>query len=285
MAQKRGLGKGLDALFIDNAASAGDNRPTQIRLNEIEPNRKQPRKDFDDEALQQLAESIREHGLIQPLVVRPLAGGGYQLIAGERRWRASRMAGLAEVPVVIMDIDDQKSMELALIENLQREDLNAIEEAAGYQLLMDTYQMTQAEVSKSVGKSRSAVANTLRLLNLPDKVQKLLKNGELSSGHARALLTLEGEDKIIETAQNIIKNDWTVRDIERFVQKQSETEQSKTPKTTKRDSYYDEIEIALKSELNRKVRVSAKGEKGKLEIPFYSREELAELAKKLAGNE
>ena len=285
MAPKRGLGKGLDALFIDNAAQTGESKPEPIRLNEIEPNRKQPRKDFDDEALQQLADSIREHGLIQPLVVRPLAGGGYQLIAGERRWRASRMAGLTEVPVVIMDIDDQKSMELALIENLQREDLNAIEEAAGYQQLMDAYHMTQAEVSKSVGKSRSAVANTLRLLNLPKTVQTWVKEGELTSGHARALLSLEEESKILEAAQNVIKQGWTVRDIERFVQKQSEGTAVKAGKTPKRDSYFDEIEIALKSELNRKVRVSAKGEKGTLEIPFYSREELAELAKKLAGNE
>ena len=283
MAPKRGLGKGLDALFLDNA-SPEEEKVEPIKLSEIEPNREQPRKKFDDEGLQQLADSIREHGLIQPLVVRPRKSGGYQLIAGERRWRASRMAGLSEVPVIVMDIDDQKAMELALIENLQREDLNAMEEAQGYQELMDNYHMTQAEVSKSMGKSRSAVANTLRLLHLPEKVQEYVKSGELSSGHARALLALEEEGKMIEAAARAIREGLSVRDMERYVQRQGAAPKAKAA-VPKRDSYYDEMEIALKAELNRKVKIAAKGEKGSIEIPFYSKEELADIAKRLAGNE
>ena len=241
MAPKRGLGKGLDALFLDNA-SPEEEKVEPVKLSEIEPNRGQPRKKFDDEALQQLADSIREHGLIQPLVVRPQKNGGYQLIAGERRWRASRMAGLTEVPVIVMDIDDKKAMELALIENLQREDLNAIEEALGYQELMENYSMTQAEVSRSMGKSRSAVANTLRLLHLPGKVQEYVKNGVLSSGHARALLSLEEEKGMVEAAERSIREGWSVRDMEKYMQKLGSAPRVKAA-AQKRDSYFDEIDV------------------------------------------
>lgn len=247
MAIKKGLGKGLDALFLDNSTQTGSPGSEIIRINEIEPNRNQPRKAFEDEPLQQLADSIREHGLIQPLIVRPLKAGGYQIIAGERRWRASRMAGLSEIPVIVMDIDDEKTMALALIENLQREDLNAIEEARGYRDLMDTYNMTQADVSKSIGKSRSAIANTLRLLNLPDMVLDYVKSGELSSGHARALLSIDDQEQILAIAQKAVKEGLSVRELERLMKTISTAEvQKPTPPLIHKDSYFKEVEIVLK---------------------------------------
>lgn len=284
MAVRKGLGKGLDALFIDNSTSSGPSAE-KIRISEIEPNRDQPRKTFEEEPLQQLAESIRENGLLQPLLVRPKAEGGYLLIAGERRWRACRMAGLTEVPVIVRDIDDEKAMELALIENLQREDLNPIEEAAGYQELMESYHLTQADVSKSVGKSRSAVANTLRLLSLPEPVKEYVKTGKLSSGHARALLSLSEEEEIREAAERAVKQGLTVRDLERLAAGKKRTEAQggvRSERPGKRDSFYDEIEIALREELHRKVKVSGRDGKGTLEITFYNLEELSDLAKRLA---
>lgn len=279
MAQKRGLGKGLDALFVDNSVSADTAMPEPIRLSEIEPNRDQPRKDFDDEALQQLADSIRENGVIQPLVVRPIKSGGYQLVAGERRWRASRMAGLTEVPVLVLDIDDKKAMELTMIENLQRENLNPMEEAFGYQQLMDAHDLTQDAVAKVVGKSRSAVANTLRLLDLPEAVKALVKAGALSAGHARALLAFEDEEKMLEAAKRAVKDGFSVRELERMA-KPAGTKQP--GKTVPRNSYYTEAELAIKEELNRRVKVREKGDKGTIEIEFYSKEDFAELIGKLS---
>ena len=201
-AKKGGLGKGLDALFMDNETVDSGGVVT-LRLSQIEPNRDQPRKIFSEEALNELADSIREHGVLQPLLVRPLPGGSYQLVAGERRWRASRMAGLQEVPVVIREMDEEQAMEIALIENLQREDLNAIEEATGYKQLMERYGMTQEQVAKRVGKSRPAIANALRLLNLPQKVMDMVGEGEVSPGHARALLAFDDQDRIVEIAQKV----------------------------------------------------------------------------------
>lgn len=279
MAQKRGLGKGLDALFVDNAVSAETAVPEPIRLSEIEPNREQPRKDFDDEALQQLADSIRENGVIQPLVVRPLKSGGYQLVAGERRWRASRMAGLTEVPVLVLDIDDKKAMELTMVENLQRENLNPMEEAFGYQQLMEAHNLTQDAVARVVGKSRPAVANTLRLLDLPDAVQELVKKGDLSAGHARALLGFEEESAMLEAAKRAIKDGLSVRDLERMAKPSGKKPPAEMPK---KNSYYTEAELAIKEELNRRVKVKEKGNKGTIEIEFYSKEDFAELIEKLS---
>jgi len=283
MAKKSGLGKGLDALFVDNSSGQGNGAVT-LRISEIEPNKNQPRKDFDDTALAQLADSISNHGVIQPLLVRPMTNGSYQLVAGERRWRASKMAGLSEVPVIIQEMTDSEKMELALIENLQREDLNPIEEALGYRELMDQHNLTQDQVAQKVGKSRPAVANALRLLNLPDRVVKLVRNGELSSGHARALLALESEDEMADLAQKAAKGLLTVRDIE----KQTKKEDAKPSKKAKasppsRDSFYDEMELALKQELGKKVKITASGNKGTLEIEFYSKEELSDLAKRLTN--
>ena len=286
MAKQRGLGKGLEALFADNNTVDAQGTVT-LKLTEIEPNREQPRKRFDEEALAQLAESIREHGILQPLLVKPQTNGTYLLIAGERRWRAARMAGLAEVPVIVKDLSDQEAMEIALIENLQREDLNPVEEALGYKELMDTFGFTQDQVAKRVGKSRSAVANALRLTGLPKEVLPFLENGSLSAGHARAILALGDEAEMTETAKLAVEKGLTVRELEkRSQQKKKAAGQVGVQKRPfSRDSYFDELEIALKDALHRKVKVIAEGEKGTLQIEFYSREELRDLAERLAGKD
>lgn len=280
MARKSGLGKGLEALFEDNSSVAGENGQEIIKISEISPNKDQPRKEFDLTALEQLADSIREHGVIQPLILRPMSSGGYQIVAGERRYRASRMAGLTELPAVIRDLSDKEAMELALIENLQREDLNPIEEAQGYQELMDHYGFTQETVSKSVGKSRPAVANALRLLRLPQPLMTHVQNGELSAGHARALLSLNDEKLMEETAQKVMLKGMTVREIEKL-SKSSENPKKEKRSFPKGDSFYEEMELALSSELGRKVKVQAQRKKGSLTIEFYGKEDLKELVSRL----
>ena len=252
-----------------------------LPLNEIMPNKEQPRKTFDEGALQELADSIVQHGVLQPLLVRPLASGGYQLVAGERRWRASRMAGLKEVPVVVKELSDVETMEIAIIENLQREDLNPIEEAEGLQALIDRCGFTQEEVATSVGKSRPAIANALRLLKLPPEVREMTKAGEISAGHARALLAFDSEAAIYEVAQNIVKNNLTVRDVERLAKTSDKASASAQRKNKRRDSFYDEVELTLTEVLGRKVKVYNGRGKGTLEIEFYSADDLKEIANKL----
>lgn len=278
-----GLGKGLDALFVDNDTKDSGNM--SLRISEIEPNAEQPRKAFDEEALMELADSIRIHGVIQPLLVRPLDNGRYQLVAGERRWRASRMAGLLEVPVVIRDLSDHEAMEIALIENLQRQDLNVIEEALGYRQLMEKYGMTQENVAERVGKSRPAIANTLRLLNLPQPVLEMVEAGEVSAGHARALLKLEDEDEILDLAKKIQKGRYSVRDVEKITAKKKAA--PKAPKIQQDswgDSLYKELELAMNAELGRRVVITKKGEtSGTLQIDFFSQEELRDLCERIAG--
>ena len=243
-AKKGGLGKGLEALFADNAIEE-DNSAVKLKISEIEPNREQPRKEFDDAALAELADSIAQHGVLQPLLVRPLIGGGYQLVAGERRWRASRMAGLTEVPVVIRQMSDQEMMELALIENLQREDLSPMEESEGYRTLMESYSLTQEEVARIVGKSRPAIANSLRLLSLPKEVSEMVRNGELSAGHARALLAFP-QNEMLTRAKNAIEQELTVRDLEKLAKSASVGKVApKAPPSTKRATFFDEVEICL----------------------------------------
>ena len=283
MARKGGLGKGLDALFIDNDTGVGSGAVT-VRLSEVEPNKNQPRKDFDENALAELADSIRQHGVLQPLLVRPQTNGGYQIVAGERRWRASRMAGLSEIPVVIREMSDTETMEIGLIENLQREDLNPVEEAMGYRELMDVCGLTQDEVASRVGKSRPAVANALRLLRLPDQVMQLVRSGEISAGHARALLALEDTDRMAETAKKIAKGELTVRDVERLGKRQRDAA-SEPSNRRSRESYYHEMEIALSEQLGRKVQIHISNQKGTLQIEFYNKEELSELAQRLSGDE
>lgn len=279
-AKKGGLGRGLDALFADNSIEEiASTSAVKLKIMDIEPNRDQPRKIFDEDALAELADSIAKHGVIQPLLVRPMPDGSYQLVAGERRWRASRMAGLTEVPVVIKELSDDEAMALALIENLQREDLNAIEEAQGIKALMDTLSLTQDEAAERVGKSRPAVANALRLLKLPDSVIALVSDGKLSPGHARALLGFKDEQDIIETADSIIEKGLTVRDVEKLVKKRNKEPKAEKP-AARRASYYDEVELALTDFLGRKVKVGTKPgkESGVLEIDFFDKDDLTRLA-------
>lgn len=287
MAKNRGLGKGLDALFADNTAPDSGGT-VSLPITEIEPNRAQPRKKFDDTALGELADSIRQHGVITPVLVRPMTDGSYQLVAGERRWRAARMAGLSELPALIKEMSDSEAMELALIENLQREDLNPVEEAEGYRVLMDTYGLTQEQVAQRVNKSRPAVANAVRLLTLPDEVRSMVAQGKLSSGHARALAAVEDKTRVREMANEIIKKDLTVRDAERLAKadKLGENSPAKQKKSSLRDSYYTEIELALLSELGRKIKViEGANDQGVVEIAFFGKQDLADIASRLAGKD
>lgn len=277
-AKKGGLGRGLEALFNDNSADNGAS--VNVRLTEIEPNRDQPRQDFDEQALSELANSIAAHGLIQPIVVRPTAEGTYKIIAGERRWRACRMAGLDTVPVVIKEVDDKALTELALIENLQREDLNDIELALGFKALMESYGLTQEQVAQSMGKSRSAVTNTLRLLSLKDSELDAVRHGIISAGHARALLACEDEEIRAEMLDKA-KNGASVRELEKMAAAVKKSKTEKKPKA--KPTFYSEVEISLRNEMHRKVHVNPSGNgKGTLTIEFFSDEELSEFAKKLS---
>ena len=281
MAKKQsGLGKGLDALLLENSVSEELSSST-LPINEITPNKEQPRKTFDEAALNELADSISQHGVLQPLLVRPLAGGGYQLVAGERRWRASRIAGLKEVPVIIKELSDTEAMQLAIIENLQREDLNPIEEAEGLQALIDKCGFNQEEAAASVGKSRPAITNALRLLKLPPEVRDMTREGTISAGHARALLAFDNDALILEVADRIVSHKLTVRDVEKMAQK-PKTQRAKTAK--RRDSFYDEVELSLSETLGRKVKVINGRSKGTLEIEFYSLEDLKDIANTLGAD-
>ena len=275
-----GLGKGLDTIFAENETE-DSNSSVMLKISEIEPNRSQPRKDFDENSLSDLAQSISQHGLLQPLLVRPLPIGGYQIVAGERRYRACRMAGLTEVPVTIRELSDTETMELALIENLQREDLSPIEEALGYKALIDEHGFSQEEVATSVGKSRPAIANSLRILKLPDSVLEYLKQDKISAGHARALLMLDNEEDMLELAELIYKKDLSVRQAEKLAKKKPEVEEDTQPE--RKPSFYSMVELALNESLGRKIKVNKnKGKQGGvLQIEFYSDEELTELSNKL----
>lgn len=273
--KKGGLGRGLDSLFNENAS---DNEgAVKVRLLDIEPNRNQPRKDFDEKALSELAESIEQHGLIQPIVVKPETNGRYSIIAGERRWRASRLAGLDEVPVIIKDADEQTLMEIALIENLQREDLNAVEEALGFRSLIDSFGLTQEEVAKKMGKSRSAVTNSLRLLGLNEDELEALRTDKISAGHARALLSTEKED-LRERMLSAAIAGASVRQLE----KMAAEVKAKPKKEKAKPKFYSEVELSLKAELHRKVKITPTGKgKGIITLEFYSDKELSDFAKRL----
>lgn len=275
--KNRGLGRGLDSLFSENATE--QNGAVTLNINDIEPNRDQPRKDFDDDAVAELADSIAQHGLIQPIVVTPLSNGRYSIVAGERRWRACRMAGLMEVPVIIKDASQQELMEIALIENLQREDLNPVEEAFGYRSLIDAFGLTQEEVAVRMGKSRTAVTNALRLLNLNEDELSALRVGAITAGHARTLITVEDAElrqKMLSAAQEGA----SVRDLERMAQLAKKPQ--KAVKKQEKNKLYSEVELSLRSELRRKVKIVSTGKgKGKLTIEFYSDKELCDFANKL----
>ena len=279
MAKKQsGLGKGLGALMMENSFDDALKSST-LPVNDIIPNRDQPRKTFDEAALEELAESIRQHGVLQPLLVRPLPSGGYQLVAGERRWRAARIAKLTEVPVIVKELSDTEAMELAIIENLQREDLNPIEEAEGLQALAEKCGYTQEEIAASVGKSRPAIANSLRLLRLPEDVREMTKNGDISAGHARALLAFDSTALMQEVAEHIVSRKLTVRDVEKMAKSPRKAASKRNAK--KRDSFYDEVELSLSETLGRKVIVSNKGNKGTILIEFYSQDDLKNIANAL----
>lgn len=277
--KKGGLGKGINALIYDNSVDSAGGESVKLSINEIEPNREQPRKTFEPESLSELSESIKEHGVLQPLLVRPMPDGSYRLVAGERRYRAARMAGLTEVPVTVREMTDEEESIFALIENLQREDLNAIEEAEGIKTLIDTFGLTQEEAAKRVGKSRTAVTNTLRLLNLPEDILQLVKDSKISMGHARALLAVEDKTEASRIAQMVVKDGISVREVERLAKREKKDRKAPEKRVKKRDKYYDEVEIALSNALSRKVKVFvSSGSKGTLEIEFFSKQDLEKLA-------
>ena len=274
--KKGGLGKGLDAIFAENSMESGSSA-IELKITELEPNREQPRRDFDEKALAELADSIAQHGVLQPLLVRPIFGGGYQIVAGERRWRAARMAGLSEVPAMVREMSDGEVMELALIENLQREDLTPMEEAKGYQTLMEKYEMTQEEVAKTVGKSRPAIANALRLLGLPEVIQQMVEQGELSAGHARTLLSFPDEESMLAAAKKAVAEGLSVRELERMAKRAAKSGEEEKPRIVRRSTYFDEVELSLHEHLGRKVRVAGNQKKGTLQIEFYGEEDLQRL--------
>ena len=278
MASQKGLGRGLGALLGDfSDTAAEDSAFKQLPLHRVEPNPDQPRQDFNEEELQSLAESIRVHGVIQPLTVRETGDGYYQIIAGERRWRASRMAGLTEVPALVIEADDKTAKELALIENLQRQDLNSVEEALGYQSLMDDFGLTQEEAAERVGKSRSAVANSLRLLTLDEKVLEMIRVGSITAGHARAILMLKSEKKQVEAAQKIANLGLSVRQAELLCKNMSQEQQEKKEEPVLKVDYVKECEKSLSKHLGRGVKIINGKRKGKFELEFYGQEDLQVL--------
>lgn len=275
--KQKGLGRGLGALIDDFSASDVSDSITSLPLQKVEPNPRQPRRVFDEEELQALADSIAEHGIVQPLAVRDEGNGYYMIIAGERRWRAARLAGLDEVPVVVLEADDRTVMELALVENLQRQDLNPMEEAEGYRVLMEDYGLTQEQTAERVGKSRPAVANALRLLALPDEVRELVESGALSAGHARAILSLSSEKLQKAAAQKILALRLSVRQAEAMCKRMSAETKSKRPKSVLTVDYVGECEKALTKQLSRKVRIVNGKRKGRFELEFYGQDDLQRL--------
>ena len=274
---KTGLGKGLDSIFIDNTAPSGGNG--LVRLSEIQPRKDQPRKNFDLESLQQLADSIAEHGLLQPVVVREALGGYYEIIAGERRWRAAKMAGLSEIPVTILTADDRKASELAIIENVQREDLNPMEEAQAYKKLQEEYGLTQDKVASAVGKSRSAVANTLRLLDLPEEAGALVATGKLSEGHAKVLLGTTYEEDLIKAAKEVAEKGLSVRETEALVKRLNAASAAEEAEETLKDfpvkvNYTKVLEEKAGRMLGRRVSINGRGKTRRLELFYEDREDL-----------
>ena len=285
MANKKpsGLGRGLGALLGDDVLKPEAAGNLYLPISQVESYYAQPRKLFDEDALSELADSIREHGVIQPLTVRKLSSGYYQIIAGERRWRAARLAGLTEIPAVVIEADDQKAAELALVENLQREDLNPMEEAAGYQSLIQTYHMTQEEAARRVGKSRSAVANAMRLLGLQPGVRKLVEEGSLSAGHARALLPLSPALQT-KAAETVVQGQLSVRQTEVLAKKllTEPAEEPEIPEPPKEVDYAAEAQRSLASRLGRGVKIVTGRKKGRIELEYYGLDDLNDLLEALA---
>ncbi len=292
MAKKNsGLGRGLDAIFLENTLSESEadkeGKISKLKISLVDPKSDQPRKYFDKEALEELSSSIAENGLLQPILVREYGDGRYQIIAGERRFRASKLAGLNEIPAIVLDKDDRKAAEIALIENIQREDLNPLEEALGYKALAEEYDMTQEELASKVGKSRSAVANMLRLLDLPDDVLSLVASKQLSAGHARTLLGLKSRDNMVLLAKKTVELDFSVRQLEEEVKRINRLK----PKLEEDDEelpvvdYFRELEIRMQSQLGRKVKIEGKGRKKSLTLYYEDNEDLDELLEILCGKD
>ena len=285
--KKTGLGKGLESVFLDNStpSSSGTN---MMKLSDVQPRKNQPRKSFESEGLQALADSIASHGLLQPVAVRESPGGFYEIIAGERRWRAAKMAGLSEIPVVIVPADDRKTEELSLIENLLREDLNPIEVAAAYKRLREEYGLTQEDIARSVGKSRSAVANSLRLLDLPEPCKALLREGKLSEGHAKVLLGIDDKEKLVAAAQTVVEKDLSVRETEALVKKYNKKENDDTDEpivddTRVRVNYTKVLEEKAGRLLGRRVAISGRGKTKRLELYYEDKEDLEAILSTLCG--
>ena len=272
-----GLGRGLNSLLGDPGLNTQTSGPVTLPISQVEPGLNQPRKRFEPEALEDLAQSIRQHGIIQPLTVRRLSSGYYQIIAGERRWRAAKLAGLVEIPALIIEADDRKVMELGLIENLQREDLNPAEEARGYQTLMDEYGLTQEQVAERMGKSRPAITNTLRLLSLTDEVLTMVEEGILSAGHARALLSLPSPALQLETAKKVVAEGLSVRQTESLVKAMQKEKKEKPKLSDEIFLYIGEAEKNLSGHLGRKVKINHKGKKGRIELEYYNEQDLESL--------
>ncbi len=280
---KRRINTDFSSIFDDNNMSEDNENLSSLRISEIEPNKNQPRKNFDKEALEQLATSIKENGVLQPLLVRPLATGNYQIIAGERRWRASKIAGLTEVPVVIRDdLSEEQVMQIALIENLQRENLNPIEEALGYKELIDNYSMTQDQLAKTLGKARSSIANSLGLLTLPKSVKDLLQQGELSAGHCKALKAIKDPALMTEIAFRAADGELSVRSIEAIAKREAKkAEANDEPQAKPRLAYYTEVELSLAELLGTKVKIAEGKNTNTLQISFDSKEQLEGIMKEL----
>ena len=272
-----GLGRGLNSLLGDPGLNTQTSGSVTLPISQVEPGLNQPRKRFEPEALEDLAQSIRQHGIIQPLTVRRLSSGYYQIIAGERRWRAAKLAGLVEIPALIIEADDRKVMELGLIENLQREDLNPAEEARGYQTLMDEYGLTQEQVAERMGKSRPAITNTLRLLSLTDEVLTMVEEGILSAGHARALLSLPSPALQLETAKKVVAEGLSVRQTESLVKAMQKEKKEKPKLSDEIFLYIGEAEKNLSGHLGRKVKINHKGKKGRIELEYYNEQDLESL--------
>ena len=292
MAKKNsGLGRGLDAIFLDNFIEEEEKQAVEggistIKTSLIDPKSDQPRKYFDKDALEELSASIAENGVLQPILVRKYSDDRYQIIAGERRFRASKLAGLTEIPAIVLEKDDKKAAEIALIENVQREDLNPLEEALGYKALAEEYGMTQEELSQKVGKSRSAIANTLRLLDLPDEILTLVASKELSSGHARTLLGLKDKDNMILLAQRAVEDDLSVRVLEELVKKYNKPTKpiKEIDEPVPVVDYFRELEIRVQSHLGRKVKIEGKGRKKSITLTYEDNEDLDEILKLLCGD-
>ena len=286
MQKKKALGRGLDAILVDAyipETSENNQGVTMVRISEVEPNAAQPRKAFDPAELETLAESLNQYGMIQPITVR-MVDGMYQIITGERRWRAARMAGLSEVPVIIITADDKKAVELALVENIQRSDLNPIEEAMGFAALIEEYGLTQEEAAKRIGKSRSAVTNSLRLLNLPESVRKMIENGDISTGHAKVLLGMPNAEMIERAALQITTRDLSVRETEKLVQMMLDAENRKNEEKVVRDvDHTRSLELLVQKKLGRTIKINEKGNKSTITIGYSDNEDLEKLLVMLCG--